>query len=110
MSDLISRQAAIEAMSDTWKHICYVARRKHPTKGEEAVYMDMCGTINRVPSAQPERKKGKWIPQFDKWGDYVTTTEGYKCSECGVFDSMKDNFCPNCGAEMEPSFGNKSEK
>ena len=57
-----------------------------------------------------ERKRGKWTPQFDKWGDYVTTVEGYKCSECGVFDSMKDNFCPNCGAEMEPSFGNKSEK
>ena len=54
MDDLISRQAAIDAMSDTWKHICYVARRKHPTKGEEAVYRDMCGTIDRVSSAQPE--------------------------------------------------------
>ena len=66
------------------------------------------------------RKKGKWIPQFDKWGDYVTTTEGYKCSECGEFDTMKDNFCPNCGADMrgeaddfgktDATFGNKSEK
>lgn len=47
-----------------------------------------------------ERKNGKWIPSVDRWGDIVTTVEGYTCSECGSFNTDKDNFCPNCGADM----------
>lgn len=90
MSDLISRQTAIDAVRAFYdEYVVYDNGRSI----EEI--------LSELPSAQSERKKGKWIPQFDKWGDYVTTTEGYKCSECGEFDSTKDNFCPNCGAEME---------
>ena len=44
--------------------------------------------------------KGEWIADVDKWGDVVTTVNGYVCSKCGVFNSDKDNFCPNCGADM----------
>jgi len=44
--------------------------------------------------------KGEWIADVDKWGDIVTTVNGYVCSKCGTFDSDKDNFCPNCGADM----------
>ena len=52
--------------------------------------------------AQPEvEKKGKWIADVDRWGDVVTTVNGYICSECKVFNTDKDNFCPNCGARME---------
>lgn len=45
-------------------------------------------------SAQPERKRGKWI---NKDGGLAT------CSACGerwgVWSVM--NYCPNCGAHME---------
>jgi len=46
-------------------------------------------------SAQPERKKGKWI--YD--GDC------YICDQCkSAFgwwaDSQTSNYCPNCGADM----------
>ena len=44
--------------------------------------------------------KGEWIADVDKWGDVVTTVNGYTCSKCGAFNSDKDNFCPNCGADM----------
>ena len=44
--------------------------------------------------------KGEWIADVDKWGDEVTTVNGYTCSKCGMFNSDKDNFCPNCGADM----------
>lgn len=44
-----------------------------------------------VLSAQPERKKGKWI----KRGPSL-----YKCSECARFSPTQENFCPNCGADM----------
>lgn len=45
-------------------------------------------------------KIGHWIEDADKWGDQVTTVNGYKCSECGEFNGYNDNFCPNCGAKM----------
>ena len=48
-----------------------------------------------LPSAQPERKKGKWI------GKYPVTSA---CSECDylIHDSKVKVFayCPNCGADM----------
>ena len=52
--------------------------------------------------AEPERKKGKWIPQdFNKSDGMITTAVYYypKCSECGC-NANYTNFCPNCGADM----------
>ena len=53
-----------------------------------------------IPSAEPERKKGKWID--------TTWKHTYKCSECGNFLEFHGvnagrgdaNFCPNCGVDM----------
>lgn len=47
-----------------------------------------------LPSAQPERKRGKWILFDAPW---------YQCSECGALrenKSFMENYCPNCGADM----------
>ena len=49
-----------------------------------------------LPSAQPGRKKGKWLDNYQY---------GYKCSECGAYleidcGDAEMNFCPNCGADM----------
>lgn len=55
--------------------------------------------VYSLPSAQPERKTGRWIPHEDEDGEYY----GDKCSECGEWYVMpygKTNFCPNCGANM----------
>lgn len=81
-SDCISRKAAIDALA-----------RLEPTfKGsilEQAV--------RNMPSAQPERKKGKWI-------DY--TEDGYVecpfCHSATNCDGNKDelHFCFSCGADM----------
>ena len=51
--------------------------------------------INEIPSAQSERKKGKWR-------DYPITDGCLQCSSCGVLRMGEpSNFCPSCGAEME---------
>lgn len=51
------------------------------------------------PSAQPERKKGRWIAHGIEEGNAFAV---YTCSECGVLVGINtSNFCPNCGAEME---------
>lgn len=40
-------------------------------------------------------RKGKWITGLDEHCNY------YICSECEAIDGEKNNFCYNCGAEME---------
>lgn len=44
--------------------------------------------------------KGHWETSVDRWGEEVTTVNGYRCSECGEFNGFNDNYCPNCGADM----------
>lgn len=63
-----------------------------------AIIYNDAQTIARLPSAQQERKKGRWIDAekapFDMW--YAT------CSECGKRQTLEYlNYCPNCGHPME---------
>lgn len=99
MSDLISRQAAIDAIrEDMYADRDYMSGLIF--EGIEAV-------LNSLPSAQPEQsvtncheKRGAWLHRWS--GDRSTWLE-QKCSECGVIfeDEPNDfNFCPVCGADM----------
>lgn len=88
MSDTISRQAAIDAVAKA-------------LKGTFVEYEDIAEKIiNKVPSAQPERKKGKWILTEDDNYEYCT------CSECGYqngenwINGSDIPFCAVCGADM----------
>ena len=55
----------------------------------------------QLPSAQPMRKKGKWVS-----ADAIFGGVPFYCSECGentrdtVMGKPRWNFCPNCGADM----------
>lgn len=87
--DLISRETAKNYI-DTQKGRPFIGC----TIGEAMKIM-----IDEVPSAEPERKTGKWL----KTGRKI-----YKCSECGNFLDFNGvnagrgdaNFCPNCGTKM----------
>ena len=104
MSDLIDRAAAIEALEE--KYFSFGIFR------EQRAASQCIDVIKHLPSAQPlsawggnplkiecetaqpERKKGKWI---DDNGILPLV-----CSECGYSrDRRAYHFCPNCGAEME---------
>lgn len=85
MKDLIDRQAAIDAVDN------YIGT----FDAIDVNFLDGLKTAKKLmmqlPSAQPERKKGKWI-------------DGYKrqiCSVCKQRRYRSWNFCPNCGARME---------
>ena len=100
--DLISRQAAIDALDV----LCQEHRYKIPGKIEtysqyNEAWQDALdraeGAIFNLPSAQPERKKGKWIFKED-----FRIVDGYdwKCDQCGSWQRYTSNYCPKCGARM----------
>ena len=111
--DLISRQAAIDAIKDY-----IVDPDKAVSKYEDNVFNYNAGlksaaqAVVDLPSAQPEQKKGKWIDE--KINSYTSRTY---CSECGNSapficvsgdyygrymhgEINKTEFCPHCGADM----------
>lgn len=101
--DLISRQAAIDALLEAYPD-----------------NMDVEFILGKLPSAQPdldevcahaeteaearyhaERKKGKWIDRGWSGDGRGNSWHEWECSECKhITKGAKWNFCPNCGADM----------
>lgn len=78
--DLISRQAAIDAVN-------------------RAVTQEVARwSLQELPSAQTEHKKGKWI-QTNPLG----RSDNIVCDQCGYDSIAEFIYCPNCGAKMEES-------
>ena len=72
-----------------------------------------CEAFNktRLIIPQPERKRGKWIPHKEISREYIGTVlisvryDYWLCDACGYRVENGQplyNFCPNCGARMEP--------
>lgn len=97
MSDLIDRQAALDALCDA----CTLASVK-----SECIFknLESCmdhNAILDVPTIE-ERKKGNWIIEpYGVEGMYI-----HRCSECmnvlmvAPTNRPKYSYCPNCGADM----------
>ena len=86
--DMISRKMAIDAINN-----CYCGGED--SCGEPWIYEDdAIKAVEQLPSAQPERKKGKWI----------LDTFQIRCSQCNKLFSdnlFTSKYCPNCGARMD---------
>ena len=105
MGDLIDRQAAIEAINI---HFGFDIEGEYGSAVQEV--------INGLPPAQPERKKGRWIPVDSysafggdeaTWMAHGNPVAFYYCSECKKQayagedgESLLTDYCPNCGADM----------
>ncbi len=94
--ELISRQAAIDALNEYFARIGKLKRRGL-TKGEKAISLDTVGAIKTLPSAEP--KRGKWL-DANICGELPVIV----CDQCHTFFPIAfgdfHNFCPNCGADM----------
>lgn len=93
MDDLISREAAIEAI----RHMDdFYINNLPPMILTASVEKE----LRMLPSAELQQKIGKW--EYD-------TDEGYRCSECkrytygctGEILSGAYKFCPFCGTRLE---------
>lgn len=105
MDDLISRQAAIDALDQIFDR-CEEIEANLPEGDPDRTgykmypdYMTVWKYLHQLPSAQTERKKGKWIGNM---------YEAFTCSCCGELQREQPtlmgrpiyNYCPNCGAYM----------
>lgn len=90
MDDLISRQAAIEAIrASESKYTGFMGMELYTTD-------DAVEAIKGVPSAQSERPKGEWKKEWN----CVFHVDLPICSYCLEFSPFKYDFCPRCGADM----------
>ena len=86
MSDLISRQAALDIIN---------AELNGWLTDDERLHLEGVGTgIECLPTIDPV-KHGKW--------EVVDEAEPrrYGCSECKRLSYTQYNYCPNCGASMD---------
>ena len=115
--DLIDRQVAVDAIQ---QHREDVLGGYKYDEGVAFVYAaahnHIIDVIKHLPSAQPERKKGRWIPVDSysafggdeaTWMAHGNPVAFYYCSECKEQayagedgESLLTAYCPNCGADM----------
>ena len=102
MSDLISRQDAIDAMyrleaEDIETYGCSIPEGFDAKPAVEA--------LEALPSAEPERKKGEWRHLGgDEW---CCTNCGYVLSTEGAWEHPKEqgkDYCEHCGADMRGEY------
>ena len=97
-TDCISRQAAIDAAIeavDDWDGGTNIGRQKRIEK-----------YINALPSAEPQKIRGKWIDKG--WtGDWEWQADGrgkhwheWECNICHHYFAERSFFCPHCGSDM----------
>ena len=96
MSDLVSRQAALDnAHRQLWYRM-----------NQQGMKDRIDEWLNNLPSAQPERKKGKcvWCSSPYRieyyWIDREGCTASFADEDRHVVATGIANFCPNCGADM----------
>lgn len=102
MSDLISRQAAMDALDKQCDIVCQYSKKQRSVMCGACPLGTAFDVIEELPSAAPERKTGRWIYE-GKRGRFPAC----RCSECGNVENAdwailgdNVNFCPNCGAYM----------
>jgi len=96
MDDLISRQAAIDALGDEPE--VWSGKDEYEQGLNNQWHYDV-NALKAVPSAE---RHGKWIIDRKFGNDVMSNEQMVICSVCGkgIFFG-KQNYCPNCGAKMD---------
>ena len=107
MSDLISRQAAIEVLENDKAALDKIIKGMSAMDVRLDAYVSQRNqvvydiyAIKQLPPIQP--KRGRWIS-----ADAIFGGVPFYCSECGentrdtVMGKPRWKFCPMCGAKME---------
>ena len=97
MSDLISRQDAIDALGDEPE----VWNDTDAEWAERDAWVMHKVAIEALPSA--DRPTGEWVRKYDK----QINCYWYECNQCGEYrprnmfgKEWSSPYCPNCGAKL----------
>lgn len=113
-NDLISRQAAIDAILHNQEVYSNNFGNDPIDKYTIAIIDNDAQTIAQLPSAQPVRH-GKWIKHMKvvHHENFDSYTPWWQCSECGqCYDATFANicnYCYYCGAKMDLERGEQDE-
>ena len=92
MQDLISRQAAIDALRAMQTYKLFA--------GDDMLLIDQAGAqteLMQLPPIQP--KRGRWHYSDGKPAR-IGLSFGVVCDQCGTESEYCTNFCGECGADM----------
>ena len=101
MSETISKSAVCEIIADIY-----------PTDGEKVVDVKQIDkayeAILQLPSAEPERKTGRWFVIHAPDDLHCGLVKCPFCGELLVGEPNEYNFCSNCGADMRGGSNGKN--
>lgn len=95
MSDLISRQAAIDDLREYKvgpSHFCDESEIECFNDGIDTAI----SVLATLPSAE---RQGRWMFNIDDKG--WSWDKPYMCDQCGEWAEKEFKFCPSCRAKME---------
>lgn len=95
MEDMIYRQQAIDALCNDY---C--------GGHQDCKYYPNCEnlkSIEQLPSAQSEQKKGKWERVYLDHVAFGERPSIFYCSSCNQCVPFPTNFCPACGSDNRQS-------
>ena len=111
MNDLISRQAAIDALNYDAELLRHVLDETYVVDSDRTKFEWGLGLIesciydmDELPSAQPKRMRGRWVKDEEASSQHLESI--YVCSACNNMEAWGEvekntfKFCPNCGADM----------
>ena len=93
MDDLISRQAAIDAICEHGSDLERRGITVLSVANHKQVTVDL---LENLPSAE---RRGRWIFNIDDKG--WSWDKPYMCDQCGEWAEKEFKFCPSCGAKMK---------
>ena len=96
MSDMMAFPDTVEEFMENYK---IVDTDEVYTNGAELVpIFRMKQWFEHLPSAQPERKTGRWLYDEERCATGIYAI----CSACdeSIYQTGNFRYCPNCGARM----------
>ena len=104
MSDLISRDALNEALSD-WNLMIILSAEEAQKTGEWRVVMPRAEVLRRLMNAPTVDNEPVVHARWEYIEDYAYSRIGWHCTSCRkrILNEMVAfaKYCPNCGAKMD---------
>lgn len=97
----MKKEEAIGVLRDLW---CFQKSERY----SDREIREVCEMA--IKALKEQRQHGEWKPKQMIVGGNgaVFMHNGYEC-KCGRVVTQRENFCPECGADMRPREGDRNE-